>query len=80
MLNHLGHLGTPKIYLFEGGEGEEEKERWSQADSVLSAEPDVGLDLVTLRSPPELKPRVRHLTNCTTQVPPKTALLKKNFF
>uniref|UniRef100_A0A452TIU4 Uncharacterized protein n=1 Tax=Ursus maritimus TaxID=29073 RepID=A0A452TIU4_URSMA len=29
----------------------------SQADSLLSVEPDVGLDLTTLRSQPEPKPR-----------------------
>ena len=31
-------------------EGQREKERESQADSPLSAEPDTGLDLTTLRS------------------------------
>ena len=30
--------------------GEEEGEKESQADSVLSLEPDVGLSLMTLRS------------------------------
>ena len=34
-----------------------------QADSTLSAEPDPGLDPTALRSPAELKSRVRHLTN-----------------
>jgi len=37
---------------------EEQTERESQADSAFSVEPDEGLDLKTLRSPPELKPRV----------------------
>ena len=41
----------------------------SQADSVQNTEPDVGLHPITPRSWPELKPRVRCLTNCTTQVP-----------
>ena len=47
-----------------GAEGEGE----SQADSALSTEPDTEPDLTILRSRPELKPRVRSLTNCTTQV------------
>ena len=35
----------------EGGrEREREGERKSQADSIFSVEPDVGLDLTTLRS------------------------------
>ena len=38
------------------------RERESQADSLPSVEPDRGLDLMTLRSSPELKSRVRHLT------------------
>ena len=51
------------IYLFQRErerehkqEGERERERESQADPVLSAECDVGLDLATMRSQPELKP------------------------
>ena len=32
------------------GEGQKERERESQADSLLSPEPDVALDLTTLRS------------------------------
>ena len=40
-------------------EEQKEKERESQADSTLSVvEPDLGLNLVTLRSQPETKPRV----------------------
>ena len=50
-------------------EGQRERERESEADFILSAEPNVGLDLMTLRSPPEWKPRVGCLTNCATQVP-----------
>ena len=39
-----------------------------QADSLLSAEPKVGFELRTLRSCPELKPRVGRLTSWATQV------------
>jgi len=46
-------------WVWEGGEGERE----SQTDALLSMEPNVGLDLMTLRSWPELKSKVRHLTN-----------------
>ena len=37
-------------------------ERESEGDSMLSSEPDVGLNLMTLRSQPESKPRVGLLT------------------
>ena len=50
-----------------GAEGEEEKE--SHADFLLSREPDTGLNLTTLRSWLEWKPRVRCLTNWATQIP-----------
>ena len=54
-----------KIYLKEGvhaskgwrGRGE------GETDSPLSTETAVGLNLMTLRSLPELKSRVNHLTN-----------------
>jgi len=46
-----------------GGEAEEEGERESHADSLLSAEPHTTIDLRTLRSWPELKSRVRCLTD-----------------
>lgn len=49
------------------GGGQMEK-RESQADSVLSAEPNSELDLMILRSWLELKSRVRWLTNWATQV------------
>jgi len=67
-----------QIYLFilereieKGGEseGEGQREREGHADSPLSAEPDmgqepdVGLDPTTLRSRPELKPRISCLTD-----------------
>ena len=57
------------IYLFEGQReracmGRKRQERVSlKADSTLSTESDVGLDLKTPRSQPELKPRVRCFTN-----------------
>ena len=41
-----------------GGGAEGEGERESQADSPLSMEPDMGLDLTTLKSWPEPKSRV----------------------
>ena len=48
-------------------------------DSKLSVEPHPGLDPMTLRSRPELKPRVRHLTDCTIQALPM-CLLSMLFF
>lgn len=51
-------------------EGQREKGRESQADSMPSTEPNAELDLTTLRSGPEPKSRVRRLTDCViTQVP-----------
>ena len=46
----------------QSGEGQRDRERQSQAGYTLSTEPDVGQDLTTLRSWPEPKSRVRHLT------------------
>ena len=66
-----------RIYLFilrerttcwqqaRGAEREGEKE--SQASSVFSAEPNTGLSLMTVRSWPEPKSRVRYLTDWDTQ-------------
>ena len=57
----------------EHGEGEgADRENFKQG---LSTEPDVGLYLKTPRSWPELKPRVRCLTNWATQVPLKIIFL-----
>ena len=42
-----------------GAKGQREKERESQADTTPSTEPDVGIDLMTLGSQPELQSRVR---------------------
>jgi len=41
------------LFFFKGGESareQRERERESQADSLLSTEPDLGLDPTTLRS------------------------------
>ena len=46
---------------------ERQRERESQAGSMPSTEPNMGLDLMTLRSWPELKSRVGHLTKWATQ-------------
>jgi len=46
-----------------------ERERQSEVDSTLSAEPDVGLDPMTLRSKSELKPRFGCSIDCATQMP-----------
>ena len=46
-----------------------ERSRKSEADSMLSMELDLGLDLTTLRSWTELKPRVGCLTDRAIQVP-----------
>ena len=53
------------LFFFRGREeeGQREKERKSQADSALSGEPGMEFDLMTLRSGPELQPRVIHLTD-----------------
>lgn len=53
--------------LVRGSEGERGGQ--SPANSMLNAEPDVGLDPTILRSQPQPKPRVRQLTNSTTQAP-----------
>ena len=42
-----------------------------------STEPDVGLDLTTVRSWPKPKSRVRHLTNWATHAPQDTSHLKQ---
>ena len=51
-----------------------ERSRKSEADSMLSMELDLGLDLTTLRSWTELKPRVGCLTDRATQDPSKIIL------
>ena len=48
-----------------------ERERGNKADSSLSMQPTTGLDTRTLRSWPELKPRVEYSTDWATQVPSK---------
>ena len=44
-----------------------EAERESQAESLLSKEPHVGFNFITLRSRPEQKSKIERSTNCTTQ-------------
>ena len=60
-----------------GQQGQKEKQREPQADSALSTEPDIRLDLMSLRSLPEPKPGVSHSTDYSTQAPllVKTLLL-----
>ena len=54
-----------------GRGADREEERESQAGSALSAQsPMWGSNSRTMRSWPELKPRVRRLTNWATEVPP----------
>ena len=61
------------IYLFwerereREREAEREGERESQAGSTVSSEPDTGLHPMIMRSWPELKSRVRCLTDWATQ-------------
>ena len=61
------------IHLREAGEGQRERERGSRLP--LSREPHMGLDLTTLGSQPEPKPRVRRLTDRATQEPLDIELL-----
>ena len=46
------------LLIYFSGEGQKEKERDSQTVSALSTEPHARLNLMTLRSQPELKARV----------------------
>ena len=52
------------IFILAGvGRAEREGERESQAVPMLSVKADKRVDLTTMRSRPELKSRVGHLTN-----------------
>lgn len=62
-----------------GGRGEREGEKDSQAGSMLSIQPDVGLDLTPLKSWPDQKSRVGCLTEWATQVP-QILYVSVNFF
>ena len=53
----------------EEKKGKEKERKESQTDSLLSIELHIGLDLRTLKSQPELKPKVECLSNWATQVP-----------
>ena len=78
--NPLSHPGTPKlcffiflfffkdfIYLFDRQRSQVGREAGKEAGSLLSREPDVGLDPRTPRSWPE--PKAEALTHWATQVP-----------
>ena len=52
-----------KIYLCILREHEQEGQGASQADPTMSMESNEGLDLTTLRSSPEQKPRFEHSTD-----------------
>lgn len=56
------------MHVEEHGDGGAEGDGESVA-STLGVEPCRGLDPMTLRFQNEQKPRVRHLTDCTTQAP-----------
>ena len=79
-VNALAHFFFFKdLFIFEkesGGKGQKEREKESQVDSTPSAEPGVGLNLMTSRSQSELKPRVRHSTNWSTYVPIHCSIFK----
>ena len=66
-------------WFFLRGRGRAREKRKSLVDSLLSTESDAGLQLTTLRSWPELKPRVRCLTNWATQVSQTSWLPKVNW-
>ena len=51
------------LFILEEGKGRDRGKENPEADFLLSAEPHTGLDLRTLRSPPELKPRVSRSTH-----------------
>ena len=51
------------------GEGKEQTERKRKADSLLSVDSNTGLNLMTLRSWPELKPGIGCLTDWDPQEP-----------
>ena len=77
----LGLLKKRFTYFYfrewgEGWRGRGRVKREFQADSMMSTEPTVGLDLITLRSLPEQKSRFSYLTDCATQVPLIRGLLK----
>ena len=59
------------IYLRQSGvgRGKGAEGEWERVLNRLCTEPIPGLNLTTLRSWPELKPKVSHMTNCATQVP-----------
>lgn len=53
------------------------RERESEADSALIAEPNEGFNPTTMRSCPEPKPRVNHSINWGTQAPQRWRIIKQ---
>ena len=82
-MNDICRLNLKKILFIvcvrereQAGEEQREREIESQAGSALSAQSVMqGLNSGTMRSLPELKPRVRRLTNGAIQVPLKSFLM-----
>ena len=69
------HIYFSIIYLLsERQEGGGRGRATIQADTILSVEPNTGLDVTTLRSWPEPKSRVECFTKWATQVPPYPVL------
>lgn len=63
-------LPLSKVYLFFWGVGAKGRaEARVSSRSPRSVELDAGLGLRTVRSQPELKPRVGHVTDYATKVP-----------
>ena len=51
-----------RAHVHKSREAQRKKEKESEADSLLSTDPDAGLNPITLRSRPEPKSTVGHLT------------------
>ena len=66
---------STRAVVYSGGNRKKGEERLKQ--TAQSMETDALLDLRTLRSQPEVKRRVHHLTNCATQAPHSTFFLRK---
>ena len=75
-LNRLSYPGASlSFFFFKAHVGEGQRGRESPAGSTLSAQSPIrGSTSPTMRSRPELKPRVRLLTDWATRVPLITSL------
>ena len=62
------------VYVCVEGRAEREEEKPKQTPHWASTKQDMGLNPTTLRSWPELTPRVRRLIECATQ-PPRVLLI-----